>query len=131
MKEQITFDIFDKVDIRVGTVISVKKNEKARKPSLVVEVDFGKEIGIKQSSAQITHYYNEDNLKGKQVIGVCNFPEKNISYSIQHEQKGISHALMCAKEYIYPGDTVFFILGDNFFEHSPTANLNLENIYKI
>ena len=53
------------------------------------------------------------------------FPEKNISYSIQHEQKGISHALMCAKEYIYPGDTVFFILGDNFFEHSPVANLNL------
>ena len=79
MKEQITYDIFDKVDIRVGTVISVKKNEKARKPSLVVEVDFGKEIGIKQSSAQITHYYNEENLKGKQVIGVCNFPEKNIA----------------------------------------------------
>ena len=79
MKEQITYDIFDKVDIRVGTVISVKKNEKARKPSLVVEVDFGVEIGIKQSSAQITHYYNEENLKGKQVIGVCNFPEKNIA----------------------------------------------------
>ena len=79
MKEQITYDIFDKVDIRLGTVISVKKNEKARKPSLVVEVDFGKEIGIKQSSAQITHYYNEDNLLGKQVIGVCNFPEKNIA----------------------------------------------------
>ena len=79
MKEQITFDIFDKVDIRVGTVISVKKNEKARKPSLVVEVDFGKEIGIKQSSAQITHYYNEENLVGKQVIGVCNFPTKNIA----------------------------------------------------
>ena len=79
MKEQITYDIFDKVDIRVGTVISVKKNEKARKPSLVVEVDFGKEIGIKQSSAQITHYYNEQNLVGKQVIGVCNFPKKNIA----------------------------------------------------
>jgi len=79
MKEQITFDIFNKVDIRVGTVISVKKNEKARKPSLVIKVDFGKEIGVKQSSAQITHYYNEDNLKGKQVIGVCNFPEKNIA----------------------------------------------------
>ena len=79
MKEEITYDIFDKVDIRVGTVISVKKNEKARKPSLVVEVDFGKEIGIKQSSAQITHYYNEKNLKGKQVIGVCNFAEKNIA----------------------------------------------------
>ena len=53
MKEQITFDIFDKIDIRVGTVISVKKNEKARKPSLVVEVDFGKEIGIKQSYGYI------------------------------------------------------------------------------
>ena len=79
MKEQITYDIFDKVDIRLGTVLSVKKNEKARKPSLVVEVDFGKEIGIKQSSAQITHYYNEENFIGKQVIGVCNFPEKNIA----------------------------------------------------
>ena len=79
MKEQITYDIFDKVDIRIGTVVAVKKNEKARKPSLVIEVDFGKEIGIKESSAQITHYYNEDNLKGRQVIGVCNFPEKNIA----------------------------------------------------
>ena len=79
MKEQITYDIFDKVDIRVGTVLSIKKNERARKPSLIIEVDFGKEIGIKQSSAQITHYYNEENLKGKQVIGICNFPEKNIA----------------------------------------------------
>ena len=79
MKEQITYDIFDKVDIRIGTVISVKKNEKARKPSLVAEVDFGKDIGIKQSSAQITHYYNEENLMNKQVIGVCNFAEKNIA----------------------------------------------------
>ena len=79
MKEQITYDTFNKVDIRIGTVISVKKNEKARKPSLIVEVDFGKEIGIKQSSAQITHYYTEENLVGKQVIGVCNFPEKNIA----------------------------------------------------
>jgi len=79
MKEQITYDIFDKVDIRIGTVLSVKKNIKARKPSLVIEVDFGNEIGIKQSSAQITDHYNEENLKGKQVIGVCNFPEKNIA----------------------------------------------------
>ena len=55
------------------------KNEKARKPSLVIKVNFGSDIGIKQSSAQITHYYNEENLKGKQVIGVCNFAEKNIA----------------------------------------------------
>ena len=78
MKEQISYDQFDKIDLRIGTVISVKKNEKARKPSLVVKVDFGKEIGIKQSSAQITHYYNEENLMNKQVIGVCNFAEKKI-----------------------------------------------------
>ena len=79
MKEQISYDIFDKVDNRIGTVLSVKKNVKARKPSLIIEVDFGDEIGIKQSSAQITDFYNEENLKGKQVIGVCNFPEKNIA----------------------------------------------------
>ena len=76
---EITYDDFKKVQIKVGTVLEVKVNEKARKPSLVVKVDFGKDIGIKQSSAQITHYYNEENLKGKQVIGVCNFAEKNIA----------------------------------------------------
>ena len=79
MKEQITYETFDKIDIRLGTVISVKKNEKARKPSLVIKVDFGEKIGIKQSSAQITHFYNEENLMGKQVVGICNFPEKNIA----------------------------------------------------
>ena len=79
MKEQITYETFDMIDIRLGTVISVKKNEKARKPSLVIKVDFGEKIGIKQSSAQITHFYNEENLIGKQVIGNCNFPEKNIA----------------------------------------------------
>ena len=79
MKQEITYEDYSKVEIKIGTVLSVKKNEKARKPSLVVEVDFGKEIGVKQSSAQITHYYNSENLVGKQVIGVCNFPEKNIA----------------------------------------------------
>ena len=79
MKEQITYQDFEKIDIRLGTVISVEKNEKARKPSLVLKVDFGKEIGVKQSSAQITHYYSAETLVGKQVIGVCNFPKKNIA----------------------------------------------------
>ena len=79
MKPQITYDQFEKIDIRLGTVLTVKKNEKARKPSLVVEVDFGKEIGVKTSSAQIIHFYNEENLVGRQVIGICNFPEKNIA----------------------------------------------------
>ena len=76
---EITYDDFKKVKIKLGTVLSVEKNEKARKPSLVVKVDFGKEIGIKQSSAQITNYYTKENLIGKQVIGVCNFPTKNIA----------------------------------------------------
>ena len=76
---EITYDDFKKVQIKVGTVLEVKVNEKARKPSLVVKVDFGKDIGIKQSSAQSTHYYTPENLGGKQVIGVCNFPTKNIA----------------------------------------------------
>ena len=79
MKQEITYEDYSKVEIKIGTVLSVKKNEKARKPSLVVKVDFGSGIGIKESSAQITHYYNEQNLIGKQVIGVCNFPKKNIA----------------------------------------------------
>ena len=79
MKEEITYNDFDKIDIRIGTILSINKNEKARKPSLVLEVDFGEEIGVKKSSAQITHYYNQENLIGKQVIGVCNFPTKNIA----------------------------------------------------
>ena len=76
---EITYDDFKKVQIKLGTVLSVEKNEKARKPSLVVKVDFGKDVGIKQSSAQITHYYSKENLVGKQVIAVCNFPKKNIA----------------------------------------------------
>ena len=76
---EISYDDFKKIKIKVGTVLEVKKNEKARKPSLVLKVDFGKGVGIKQSSAQITNYYNKENLIGKQVIGVCNFPTKNIA----------------------------------------------------
>tara|TARA_B110000438_G_scaffold153813_1_gene147787 strand:+ start:283 stop:618 length:336 start_codon:yes stop_codon:yes gene_type:complete len=75
----INYEDFKKVKIKVGTVVEVKKNEKAKKPSLVMKVDFGSSIGIKESSAQITHFYNSENLIGKQVIGVCNFPPKNIA----------------------------------------------------
>ena len=75
----ITYEDFKKIQIKVGTVLEVKNNEKARKPSLVVKVDFGPDIGVRQSSAQITHFYNSENLIGKQVIGVCNFPKKNIA----------------------------------------------------
>ena len=76
---EINYEDFRKVDIRVGTVLSVKNIEKARLPALIVEVDFGGNIGVKSSSAKITHYYNSDNLVGKQIIAVCNFPTKNIA----------------------------------------------------
>tara|TARA_Y100001970_G_C13435710_1_gene463271 strand:- start:40 stop:375 length:336 start_codon:yes stop_codon:yes gene_type:complete len=76
---EISYEDFKKIEIKIGTVLEVKKNEKARKPSLVIKVDFGKDIGVKQSSAQITHYYSAVNLVGKQVIGICNFPTKNIA----------------------------------------------------
>jgi len=76
---EITYEDFRKVDIRVGTVLSVENNEKARQPALVLEVDFGSGIGMKKTSAQITDYYNENNLLGKQVIAICNSPAKNIA----------------------------------------------------
>ena len=76
---EISYEDFRKVKIHVGTVLSIKKNEKARQPALVLKVDFGEKIGIRTSSAKITHYYNAENLTGKQIIAVCNFPTKNIA----------------------------------------------------
>ena len=76
---QIKYEDFRKVDIRVGTVLSLRKNEKARQLALVLEIDFGTKIGTKTTSAKITHYYNSDNLVGKQIIAVSNFPKKNIA----------------------------------------------------
>ena len=76
---EISYEDFRKFQIRIGTVISLVKNEKAHQPALVLNVDFGDEIGVKTSSAKITHNYNPDNLIGRQVIAVCNFPAKNIA----------------------------------------------------
>tara|TARA_B100001029_G_C15041227_1_gene443765 strand:- start:700 stop:1035 length:336 start_codon:yes stop_codon:yes gene_type:complete len=75
----IKFDEFNKINIHVGTIISIKKNKKARNPALILEIDFGDEIGIKLSSAQITHNYNYKNLINEQIIAVCNFAPKNIA----------------------------------------------------
>lgn len=77
-KQPISYDDFSKVEIRVGTVISVDEYPEARKPALKLVVDFGPEIGTKKTSAQITHLYNKESLLGKQVLAVTNFPPKQI-----------------------------------------------------
>lgn len=74
-----TFDDFMKLDIRVGTIVSAKNFEKARKPAYQLEVDFGGELGVKRSSAQITERYTAGELIGKQVMAVVNFPPRQIA----------------------------------------------------
>ena len=75
----ITFEDFAKIDIRVGTVLEAELNKKAKKPAYKLKIDFGNEIGIKKTSAQITDYYTPDELIGKQLLAVVNFPPKQIA----------------------------------------------------
>ena len=74
-----TFDDFMKLDIRVGTITGAKVFEKAKKPAYQLKVDFGAEIGEKKSSAQITQHYQPEDLIGKQVLAVVNFPPRQIA----------------------------------------------------
>ena len=79
MTTPISFDDFLEVDIRVGRIISARHNPAAIKPALHLEVDFGPEIGIKHSSAQLTVHYAEASLAGRLVVAVVNFPPKRIA----------------------------------------------------
>ena len=78
MNDLISYSDFTKIDIRVGTIISAELNNKLRKPSYVLKIDFGDKIGIKKSSAQLTKNYTIDQMLHKQIAAVINFPKKQI-----------------------------------------------------
>ncbi len=77
--DQITFDDFQRVDIRVGTVTAAEINPGTRKPAYILSVDLGPEIGVKRSSAQLTAHYQPEELVGRQVAAVVNFPPRQIA----------------------------------------------------
>ena len=77
--QEITWKEFEKVELRVGTILDVHDFPEAKKPAYQLTIDFGDEIGLRKSSAQITTHYTKEDLIGKQIIAVLNFPKKQIA----------------------------------------------------
>lgn len=105
--ETITWDAFARVELRVGHIVAAEVFAQARKPAYVLQVDFGPEIGIKKSSAQITHHYTPASLIGKQVVAVVNFPKKQIGPLMSeclvtgfHDEHGA--VVLCVPEHPVP-----------------------------
>ncbi len=105
--ETITWDDFVKVELRVGKVVSAAVFAEARKPAYVLHVDFGPEIGIKKSSAQLTHLYKPEDLVGRLVVAVVNFPKKQVGPLMSeclvtgfHNEKG--EVVLCVPEQPVP-----------------------------
>ncbi len=101
--DTITWDDFIKVELRVGKVVSASVFAEARKPAYVLHVDFGPEIGVKKSSAQLTHLYKPEDLVGRLVVAVVNFPKKQVGPLMSeclvtgfHNEKG--EVVLCVPE---------------------------------
>ena len=103
----ISWDDFEKVELRVGRVLTAREFPEARKPAYILEIDFGEEIGVKKSSAQITELYAVDDLPGTLVVAVVNFPKKQIGPFMSeclvtgfHDDEG--RVVLCRPEFDVP-----------------------------
>ena len=103
----ISWDDFEKVELRVGRVLTARVFPEARKPAYILEIDFGEEIGVKKSSAQITELYSVDDLPGTLVVAVVNFPKKQIGPFMSeclvtgfHDDEG--RVVLCRPEFDVP-----------------------------
>jgi tRNA-binding protein len=106
----ISWDDFSKVELRVGRVIKAEIFAEARRPAYVLHIDFGAEIGVKKSSSQVTHHYSAEELVGRLVVGVVNFPKKQIGPLMSeclvtgfHDEKG--EVILCVPDKLVPPGT--------------------------
>ena len=123
-----TFNDFMKLDIRVGTIVKAEIFKEAKRPAYKLEIDFGDEIGIKKSSAQITEVYKPEELEGKQILAVVNFPEKQIANFLSqvlvlgtYSKQGV--VLIQPTEKVENGDKLGYQIGGDFTELADKPNV--------